>query len=452
MILHYLTIALRGLMKYKWQHIVSVAGLTIGLTAFVFGGYWWYWEHHFDDFHPQSHYVYAITTTGISKDVNGAPTELNQLHRDDAGWMLENIPAIEKSCCIRWATLQYKTDDKSETITGLNVDSTFFSMFYAEFIDGDYRHLPYDESHIVLTERAAMKYFGKTDCTGTFFPGANKKVAGVIRNYPSNSEFRFDFLSLSPSVYNGMGRTTFYVQINRHAQAGDVRERVENHKSVAQLRFDQGAEKNWYHYSTLQFPYVGLVFHLFNKEALEPYRCAYIKIKPENRALALEHVQKVWEAQQIGHLTEGDQVFTLSDVMNRLNRPERMLSLIFGVLSLACILVVSFGVYALISLTIEQRRREIAIRKVNGAEFADMLRLFFREYLLLVAIGNMFALALGYFLMLRWFETYVYRTALSWWLFVLTLVTTGVIVFLSVVSKIREAARVEPAEALKYEN
>ena len=80
-----------------------------------------------------------------------------------------------------------------------------------------------------------------------------------------------------------------------------------------------------------------------------------------------------------------------------------------------------------------------------------MLRLFFREYLLLVTIGNTFALTLGYFLMLRWFETYAYRTTLNWWLFALTLVTTGVIVFLSVVSKIHEAARIEPAEALKYE-
>ena len=245
MILHYLTIALRGLMRYKWQNVVCVAGLTIGFTAFVLGGYWWYWEHRFDDFHPHSRYVYAITITGLSKDVNGAPTELNQLHRDDANWMLANIPEIEKSCCIRWETLQYKTDDKSENVTGLNVDSTFFSMFYAGFIDGDYKYLPFDGSHIVLTERAAMNYFGKTDCAGEVFPGANKIVAGVIKNYPANSEFRFEFLSLSPSVYNNMGRTTFYVQLNRHAHITDVREKVENHKSVAQLRFNQGAEKNW---------------------------------------------------------------------------------------------------------------------------------------------------------------------------------------------------------------
>jgi len=137
--------------------------------------------------------------------------------------------------------------------------------------------------------------------------------------------------------------------------------------------------------------------------------------------------------------------------MNKLNRPEQTLSMIFGILSLACILVVSFGIYSLITLTIEQRRKEIAIRKINGAKFADILRLFFREYLILVVVGNVFALALGYYLMQRWFETYIYHTTLNWWLFTAVPITTGVIVFLSVVSKINEAAKINPAEALKYE-
>jgi len=41
-----------------------------------------------------------------------------------------------------------------------------------------------------------------------------------------------------------MGRTNFYVQLNRHARIADVREKVVNHKSVAQTRFP-GEEKNW---------------------------------------------------------------------------------------------------------------------------------------------------------------------------------------------------------------
>ena len=781
MFIHHIKIALRGLLRYKWQNIVCIAGLTIGLSAFVLGGYWWYWEHHFDDFHPNAQYTYGITTTGISKATDGSDRELDQLHKDDLNWILENVPEIEKYCCTNWTRLRYTKEGKEENVLGLNVDSTFFSMFYSDFIDGNYKYAPNDGSCIVLTERAAMKHLGKTDCTGEIFPGGNRKIVGVIRDYPANSGFRFEFLSLSASAYNNVGRTTFYVQLNQHARVSDVMEKIENHSSIAQTR-NPDEVKNWsfnlrtlpeihlncrpelksrfrninllaiagllglicslmnhltlfvgqqqkrqrrndtfrsmgasgsylftksfidlliplvfavvfsvfliksifpyyqsytqwqgygiyinyinkpdfnamihtafkwtgmivglfllagsafivgmlrksgkqtpltlrrsliasqvfigsffffvsislykqfhftqykdkgirieniiqidagswgsftdhttlkeellrspliedvtftttpviselgewyqsyithimvdetqydninafmvepnffnffgmkmkegewitnetdvvineaqiqamgrenllgqpirmgsfgegkisgilcnYNYSTMQYPVTGLIFHLGGKKLFVSYAYAYVKTKPENRVMALEHVNKVLETQQIREVADGKQFLKLTGVMNEFNRPERTLSMIFGILSIACILVVSFGIYSLITLTIEHRRKEIAIRKINGAEFADILRLFFREYFVLVLIGNTFALTLGYYLMRRWFETYAYHTTLSWWLFVVVLVTTGMIVFLSVISKISEAASIDPAEALKYE-
>jgi len=204
-----------------------------------------------------------------------------------------------------------------------------------------------------------------------------------------------------------------------------------------------------YNYSTMQFPVGGLVFH--SKTNIVRYSYAYIKTKPENRTMVLGHVQKFLETQQTSEVADGKQFLELTAVMDEFNRPERTLSMIFGILSLACILVVSFGIYTLITLTIEHRRKEIAIRKINGAEFVDILRLFFSEYLLLVAIGNTFALTLGYYMMLRWFETYAYHITLGWWLFAVVFVTTGIIVFLSVVGKISNASNINPAEALKFE-
>ena len=244
MLYHHIKIAFRNLRKYKIQNIISIIGLAIGFTVFVLGGYWWYWEHHFDDFHPNARYTYGITVTGIAKAADGSPTELDQLHGEDANWMLANILEIEKYTHTDWARMSYTEDGETKNIMGLSVDSTFFSMFFSEFVDGGYKYVPFDGSHIVLTERAAMRYFGKTDCTGEIFPGGNKKVVGVIRNYPSNSGFRFEFLSLAGSAFNNMGRSTFYVQLNRHAQVNDVRKKVETHSSIAQTR-NPGEEKNW---------------------------------------------------------------------------------------------------------------------------------------------------------------------------------------------------------------
>ena len=209
MFFHYLKIAFRGMIRYKWQHVVCILGLTIGLTAFILGAYWRYWEHHFDDFHPGARHVYGITTTGIARAADGTPAELDRLPAADVKWMLENIPEIDKYCSVEWVHLKYTQDRKDEHIMGFIVDSAFFSMFYSEFIDGSYKQAPYNGSHIVLTERAAIKYFGKTDCTGEIFPAENKKVAGVIRDYPANSDLHFEFLLLSKSGYDGQGLTSF---------------------------------------------------------------------------------------------------------------------------------------------------------------------------------------------------------------------------------------------------
>ena len=52
MIRHYLKVSLREFVKYKTQSLVSIIGLAIGFTAFILGGYWLWWETHFDNFHP----------------------------------------------------------------------------------------------------------------------------------------------------------------------------------------------------------------------------------------------------------------------------------------------------------------------------------------------------------------------------------------------------------------
>ncbi|MDR3261891.1 MAG: FtsX-like permease family protein [Tannerella sp.] len=118
------------------------------------------------------------------------------------------------------------------------------------------------------------------------------------------------------------------------------------------------------------------------------------------------------------------------------------------ILSAICILVVSFGIYSLVTLTIEQRRKEIAIRKINGAEIRDILVLFIKNYLLLVIAGNVLSLPTAYFFIDRWLEYYVYRTSLSWWLFALVFIVTCLIVLFSIFEKVRIAAKENPARAI----
>ena len=132
-------------------------------------------------------------------------------------------------------------------------------------------------------------------------------------------------------------------------------------------------------------------------------------------------------------------------------RTKKVIFTIFSVLSLVCILISTFGIYSLVSLATEQRRKEIAIRKVNGATFCHILQLFFREYFLLVALGNAFALPVGYLVTKRWFETYANHTTLPVWLFLLVFLITSGIVLLSIFRQVKRAAATNPAEIIKTE-
>ena len=65
---------------------------------------------------------------------------------------------------------------------------------------------------------------------------------------------------------------------------------------------------------------------------------------------------------------------------NKYLQSEDALSSLLGFSAIVCILISIFGIYSLVSLTCEQRRKEIAIRKVNGATISNILSIFFKEY------------------------------------------------------------------------
>jgi hypothetical protein len=53
MLSHYVKVSFRELLKYRTQSIVSIIGLAVGFTAFILGGYWLWWETHFDKICPE---------------------------------------------------------------------------------------------------------------------------------------------------------------------------------------------------------------------------------------------------------------------------------------------------------------------------------------------------------------------------------------------------------------
>ena len=159
-----------------------------------------------------------------------------------------------------------------------------------------------------------------------------------------------------------------------------------------------------------------------------------------------------WIRNEFSSQGEFEIVFTyMEDVFEENFKSERALFKLLSVMTLACILIAVFGVYSLTSLSCEQRRKEIAVRKVHGAEVLDIMNIFFKEYLVLLAMAAIVAFPAGYLIMKRWLEGYVKQTSMDAWLYVSIFLTVFVVIVFSIFSTVWRAAYQNPAEVVKSE-
>ena len=144
-------------------------------------------------------------------------------------------------------------------------------------------------------------------------------------------------------------------------------------------------------------------------------------------------------------------LFSEEEEYGKYLRSEDALMKLLSFVSLVCVLISVFGIFSLVTLSCEQRQKEIAIRKVNGAQIRHILQMFFREYFLLLIIAAVIAFPMGYVVMRQWIETYVRQTAINGWVYVGIFVVVAVIILLCIIWRIWKAARQNPAEVIKNE-
>ena len=97
------------------------------------------------------------------------------------------------------------------------------------------------------------------------------------------------------------------------------------------------------------------------------------------------------------------------------------------------------------SYMVEQRTKEIGIRKVFGANESIILRLISTDFLILVTIGIVIAIPVAYYFMTNWLQNYVYRTNIGLPVLILSALLTIVITFITISYKAYQAAIMNPA-------
>jgi len=205
MIKNFIKTAFRSLLKNKGFTAINILGLALGLATCLLIVFYVIDELSYDRYNTKADRIYKLNTDikfgGNASSYAIGPPPL-------AVEAAANIPEVEKATRLLIATeIRFKKGE--ENINEAKVayaDSTLFDVFTLPMLKGNPKTALKEPNSIVLTERAAQKYFNTTDAIGRFLTmvnsNVNYKVTGVIENMPEQSHFNFDYL-LSMSTLEG---------------------------------------------------------------------------------------------------------------------------------------------------------------------------------------------------------------------------------------------------------
>jgi putative ABC transport system permease protein len=173
-----------------------------------------------------------------------------------------------------------------------------------------------------------------------------------------------------------------------------------------------------------------------------------IRLKPGNMQTTISYVKGVWEK-----LTSGEEfIFSFTDeALAAQYRSDRQLGKIVNIATMLAIIIGSLGLYGLASLAMQNRTKEISIRKVMGATEKSLLLLLSKEYVMMILIALILSVPITWYLMNNWLASFEYRVDIGVDVFILSGVVSLLIAMITISYQAFKTAWSQPAQTLKYE-
>ncbi len=202
MLRNYFRVAVKNLQKNKLNSFLNVMGLAIGIAAFVIIALYVLQEVSYDDFHEGADRIYRV---GVMKDVDGLNRGNASAPYPLADVLVSEYPEVELAGRFiqmfnQNAVVRVGTDFFSEEKFYF-ADQNILNVLTIPFIDGDPAAALQAPNAIVLTERTARKYFGRSDVLGETLTvnlnGMNTdyEITGVLQDCRENTHFKYDLLA-----------------------------------------------------------------------------------------------------------------------------------------------------------------------------------------------------------------------------------------------------------------
>lgn len=355
MLKNYFKIAIRSLFRHKTYSLINILGLAAGICVSTLILMFVVHEHSYDRFHSRHSDIYRVL--GKVK-MGDNEFQMNSFAATFAPALLEGIPKVADYVRVlpRYSNAAMASPArKDEAILEKNIlfaDPSFFSVFSFPLEKGNARDALQRPFSMVISERAAVKYFGNTDVVGKALLYEGKhliQITGVAQDPPSNSSLDFDFV-ISSGTYpklseatrrnwdNGGGIFNVYLLLN----AGESKELVA-----------QGINR------------------------LDALKEGQVGLKPQYTLESLDDM----------HLGGA-----FNDAGNSKLIP------IFAVAAIAILMLALFNYMSLTTARATQRAREVGVRKVVGATRAGLGSQFYMESALICAFAFGLGLLLVFYL------------------------------------------------------
>lgn len=360
MLISYLKIALRTMLRYKSFSIINVVGLTIGLTAFLAISLYVTDELSYDRFHANKERIYRGVSTseynGETRKWGGTPNKL-------VTTAVKEIPEVEKAARYfhhNFGDIAFISRD-TENFSEKNLffaDPELFEIFTIPFVKGTLKDKRLDvPGTVVISEKSAQRYFGDSDPVGQMLTIDGKlelEVTGVYKDLPSNSFLKPELIASFSSNW-----------------------------------FGQERNQSW---SNASFDSFFLLHEEVSQQTAEQKITAMIErnVEPERRRVATS-LQALMDVRlHSGDFNPGSDRREYGDY--------KQVKILIGLASI--ILLIAAVNYMNLSTAQSQRRnKEVGINKTLGATFFQLTRRFYVEASVFVLIALLVSLAAFSFLL-----------------------------------------------------
>ncbi len=187
---------------------------------------------------------------------------------------------------------------------------------------------------------------------------------------------------------------------------------------------------------------------VFSMEPAFNFGEIWVRIDPANTPGTLTLLQNTFKKL----LPYFPYTFQFSDDINAKNyETETKWKRIISIASVLFVFISCIGLLGLVILSIEQRTKEIGIRKVLGAAVSGILVLISKEFIILILIAFILAMPVGYYFINKWLQDFAYRVDIGWWMYALAGFLVILIAIVTMSFRALKAALANPVVALRSE-